>query len=97
MAKYVVLVNWTEQGIQQAGETTQRAAKAAQMAEELGGRMELIVWTLGRYDLVGIVDVPTDEAMATLGLQLGGLGTVRTESLRAFTSEEMDGILSGLG
>jgi uncharacterized protein with GYD domain len=34
--------------------------------------------------------------MATLGLQLGGLGTVRTESLRAFTSEDMDGILAGL-
>jgi uncharacterized protein with GYD domain len=67
------------------------------MAEELGGRMELIVWKLGRYDLVGIVDLPTDEAMATLGLQLGRLGTVRTESLRAFTSEEMDGILTGLG
>jgi uncharacterized protein with GYD domain len=47
MAKYVVLVNWTEQGIQQARESTHRAAKAAQMAEELGGRMELIVWTLG--------------------------------------------------
>lgn len=97
MSKYVVLVNWTEQGIQQARETTRRAAKVAQMAEGVGGHMDLLLWTLGRYDLVAIVDMPTDEAMATVGLQIGGLGSVRTESLRAFTSDEMDGILAGLG
>jgi uncharacterized protein with GYD domain len=68
MSKHVVLVNWTEQGIQQAGETIQRAASVARMAEDLGGHMELIVWTLGRFDLVAIADLPLDEAVATLGL-----------------------------
>lgn len=96
MPKYVVLVNWTEQGVAAANETTQRAAKVEEMAERLGGSSDLLLWTLGRYDIVGVFDLPSDEAMATLGLQVSGLGTVRTETLRAFTADEIDGIIAGL-
>ena len=96
MPKYVVLVNWTEQGAKAARETVQRAERVGQLAEQLGGRMELLLWTLGRYDLVGVIDMPSDEAFAALGLQVGMTGATRTESLRAFTAEEVTGILQQL-
>ncbi len=96
MPKYVVLVNWTEQGVASASETTQRAARVEEMAQRLGGSSDLLLWTLGRYDIVGVFDLPSDEAMATLGLQVGALGTVRTETLRAFTADEIEGIIAGL-
>lgn len=97
MAKYVVLGNWTDQGIQQAKDTVQRAEKVRQVAESLGGSMDLLLWTIGRYDLVAVFDMPNDEAYTTLALKVSAMGTVRTESLRAFTADEMGGILAGLG
>lgn len=78
-------------------DTVQRAERVRQLAEQLGGGMDLLLWTQGRYDLVGVVDMPNDEAFAALGLQAGTTGSVRAESLRAFTADEMSGILERLG
>ncbi len=97
MAKYVILLNWTDQGIKTAKDTVQRADQARQLAESLGGHADLLLWTVGRYDIVGVFDMPSDEALTTLALKVGAAGAVRTESLRAFTAEEMGGILGNLG
>lgn len=97
MAKYVVLVNWTEQGIRDVTKTTERADQVRQLAQQLGGKVELLLWTLGRYDIVAIAEMPDDETAALMGLRIGGMGTVRTETLRAFTADEMGGIIGRLG
>lgn len=97
MAKYVLLATWTDQGVKAAGESVQRSEKVRQFTEQLGGRMEFLLWTQGRYDLVGVVDMPSNEAFATLALQIASTGAVRTESLRAFTAEEFTGIVGNLG
>jgi uncharacterized protein with GYD domain len=97
MAKYVMLINWTETGIANAKETVDRAGRARQIAEKLGGSMDVVLWTLGRYDIVCIFDLPSDEAAAQLGLQVSAFGTVRTETLRAFTSDEIGQVLGQLG
>ena len=96
MAKYVVLVNWTEQGVREAKDTTDRAKKVEGMAKDMGCNMDLLLWTLGRYDIVGIFDAPDDETAALFGLKVSGLGTVRTETLRAFTSSEIGSIIGKL-
>ena len=96
MAKYVVLVNWTEKGVMEAKDTTNRAKRVEEMAKSLGATMESLYWTLGRYDIVGIFDAPDDETAALFGLKVGALGTVRTETLRAFTQDEIGGIVGKL-
>jgi uncharacterized protein with GYD domain len=63
----------------------------------MGGRVEQLLWTLGRYDLVGVYDMPSDEAVAALALKVGAGGAIRTECLRAFTTDEVSGIIAGLG
>lgn len=97
MPRYVVLVNWTEQGARTFDETVQRAERVGQLAEKLGGRMDVLLWTQGRYDLVAIMDMPSDEDCAALALQVGATGAVRTETLRAFTADEISGIIDRLG
>ncbi len=97
MANYVVLVNWTDQGIRTVSETTQRAEQVTQMVESLGGRTVTLLWTLGRYDAVGILEAPDDETAATIGLRAAQGGGGRTEILRAFDADEMKGILANLG
>ena len=97
MPKYVGLISWTDQGIRNVKETTQRAEQVRQLIEQMGGRMDTILWTQGRYDLVGIIEAPDDETVAAVGLRIGSQGAVRTETLRAFDAEEIGRILQKLG
>jgi uncharacterized protein with GYD domain len=97
MAHYVVLVNWTDQGVRQVKDTVQRSQQVEQLAQQLGGRTVMLLWTLGRYDLVGIFEAPDDETASAMTLRIAGQGNVRTETLRAFTAEEMSAVLGKLG
>ena len=94
MPRYVILINWTEQGARSVTETTQRADQVRQMIEQMGGQMETLLWTQGRYDLVGIIEAPDEETAAAIGLRAGMAGAVRTETLRAYDAEEMSRILA---
>jgi uncharacterized protein with GYD domain len=93
MATYIVLGNFTEQGIRNVTDTTKRAAAVKALAEKLGVTMKEIYWTLGAYDLVAIFEAPDEASFTALGLSIGKLGNVRTQSLRAFAAAEMQGIL----
>ena len=97
MAKYVILITWTDQGVQSVTDSPQRAEQAAQMIEQLGGHMDTILWTLGRYDLVAIFEAPDDATAAAIGLRTAQTGATRTEILRAFDAGEMAQILQKLG
>ena len=96
MPTYIWLVNWTDQGIRNVKETTKRAKNFREMAEKAGVKVKEILWTMGRYDLVLVVDAPNDETMSRLALGLGMLGNAKTETLKAFSASEMDQILKGL-
>ena len=96
MPTYVALLRWTDQGIRNVTETTDRAEQAGQLAERMGGQLVTLSWTQGAYDLVAIVEMPDDETMAAFVLASGLRGGVRSETLRAFSAEEMQGILQKL-
>lgn len=93
MATYVVLANFTEQGIKNVTDTPKRSEAVKAMAQKLGVTLKDIYWTLGSYDIVAIFDAPDDAAMTALGLSIGKLGNVRTQTLRAFSAADMNGIL----
>ena len=97
MQRYVILINWAEQGARTVAETTQRAEQVRQMVEQMGGRMETLYWTQGRYDLIAVVEAPDEETGAAIGLRAGMQGAVRTETLRAYDAEEMGRILAKVG
>ncbi len=90
MVAYVVLANFTEQGIRNAKESPKRAEAFKAMAKKFGVTVREIVWTQGRYDIVTILDAPDEASFMSLTLSLGALGNVRTESLRAFSAAEME-------
>jgi uncharacterized protein with GYD domain len=94
MPTYVTLLNWTDQGIRNYGETTQRSAAFATALEALGGQLVNMYWTVGPYDLVAVVEAPDDEAATAALLQVGGLGNVRSTTLRAFDRDEIDRIVA---
>ena len=96
MATYVLLLNFTDQGIHNAKDTIKRAEAFRSLVDKVGGKVKDVYWTLGQYDGVLIFDAP-DEATATaLGLSLGSLNSVRTQTLRAFSAEEIGRVIAKL-
>ena len=61
--------------------------------ESLGVQFADIYWTLGSHDIVAIADAPDDETLAAGLLAVAGAGNVRTTTLRAFTADEMRGVI----
>ena len=93
MATYIVLANYTDQGIRNIGDTLNRADAVKEMARKAGVTMKETFWTLGAHDVVAIFEAPDEESMTALGLSLGKLGNVRTQTLRAFSAAEMKAII----
>ncbi|MDV6345378.1 GYD domain-containing protein [Nitrosomonas sp. Is37] len=97
MAVYIVLNNFTDQGIRNIKDTTKRANAIREMAKKFGVITKEIYWTLGSYDIVDIFEAPDDASMAALVASIGAAGNVRTLTLRAFSEADMNGILAKLG
>lgn len=93
MVSFILLAHFTEQGIKNVKDSPKRADAFRQSAKKHGATVKEIFWTLGQYDLVAILDAPDDVTVTALGLSLGTLGNVRTQTLRAFSEAEMAAIL----
>ncbi len=96
MPMYVALITWTDKGAGAAKESVQRARRAREQGQKLGARLRDVYWTMGRYDAIGILEAPNDETASKFAISLGSLGFVRTETLRAYTEEEISKIFEGL-
>ncbi len=93
MGTYIALSNFTDQGIRSIKDTTKRADAVKDAAKKFGASMTQIYWTLGHYDLVAIIEAPDVESATAFALAIGASGNVRTQTLRAFSKEDMNGIL----
>jgi uncharacterized protein with GYD domain len=96
MATYIVLTNFTDQGIRGVKDTTKRADAVRELATKFGATAKEFYWTLGSYDVVVVFEAPDDASMTALGLAVGAAGNVRTQTLRAFSRQEMDDVLAKL-
>jgi uncharacterized protein with GYD domain len=96
MPTYIALFKWTDQGVRDVKDTVTRNEQGRAMVERAGGRMIGFWWTQSAYDGVAVVEVPDDETASALSLTLSRQGHVRSETLRAYTAEEMQRILQKL-
>jgi len=94
MPTYINLVSWTDQGIRNINEAPQRIDAFKKTVEAAGGKLTGFYVTMGRYDLVTIVEAPNDEAILNIALTTGSRGSVRTETMKASTESEFRGILA---
>jgi len=93
MTTYVSLANWTQQGAQNYKEAINRAEEFTKLVENSGGSVREVLWTLGEYDSLAIVDFPDDETAAAALLRMGAKGQIRTHTMRAFGTDEMSDII----
>ncbi len=96
MATYIILVNYTDQGIRDVKDAPNRLDAAKALAQDLGGEFKHTYLTLGVYDHVAVLELPNDEAAAKFALAVGSRGNVRTTTLKAFPEEEFREIIAAL-
>jgi uncharacterized protein with GYD domain len=82
MPTYIVLTNFTQQGIANIKESPGRLDAAKAAVKAMGENSN--------------IEAPDDESIAKLALAIGSQGSIRTETLRAFTEDEYRQIIAGL-
>lgn len=92
LQSFVVLGNWTAQGIRDVKSAPERIKTTHSLVEKAKGKMQLY-YTLGTYDFVMIIEVPNDEAIIEILSSLGSMGNVRTATMKAWTEFEVAAIL----
>ncbi|HYA11117.1 MAG TPA: GYD domain-containing protein [Thermoplasmata archaeon] len=88
MPQYAVLVNWTEEGIRTVKKVPQRAEQFRTAVESSGGRVVAFLHTMGAFDAVAAVELPSDEVANEVLLRLGSQGFARTVTLKGWTTAE---------
>jgi len=96
MATYIMLANFTDQGIRNVKDTTKRADAVREAAKKFGVNMKEIYWTMGQYDMVVIAEAPDDASISAYALAVGSAGNIRGQTLRAHSKDEMNAILAKL-
>ncbi len=96
MPKYISLINYTQKGIENVKDSPNRSDAFKKLCKSMGARVEAVYLTMGRYDLMVIVDAPNSEVIAKIMLTTGAKGSVSTETLQAFTEEEYRKIIAAL-
>jgi uncharacterized protein with GYD domain len=96
MGKYVLLGNWTDQGVRDVKNTVKRSKAAREAFAAVGVNAREWFFTLGQYDVVLTVDAPDDETLTRATLALAMSGNLRTTTLRGFGEKEMEAIVGSL-
>ena len=96
MAMYIVLGNYTEQGIKSIKDSPKRIDAARDLAKSMGAEFKEFYLTLGAYDFVTTIEAPNDAVAARFALAAGSRGAVRTTTLKAFSEKEYRDIVSKL-
>ena len=96
MRSYVILLNWTDEGVRKSRDTLKRAEAFRGLIENHGGKVREHLYTLGEYDIAMVAEFSDDESAGAAVLALSSLGHVRTKTMRAFTDREISGLIAQL-
>jgi len=88
MPTYIALLKWTGQGIGNVKDSPSRLDAGRKAFKKIGVKIKDTYLTMGRYDLVCIIEAPDDESFASAMLSLGSQGNVQTETLKAFSEDQ---------
>lgn len=96
MPTYITLLRWTQQGVANVKDSPGRLDSGRAAFKQFGVEIKDTYLTMGRYDLVCVIEGPDDETVARALLTLGSQGNVQTETLPAFTEEQFRKITASI-
>ena len=96
METYIVLAQYTQKGMENIKQSPARLDAAKKAFQAMGAEIKEFYLVSGRYDMVIIAEAPNYETVSKIALAIGSKGSVRTETLRAFTEDEYRKIIAEL-
>jgi uncharacterized protein with GYD domain len=96
MPTYISLLRWTQQGAANVKDSPKRLDAGREAFKKLGVQIKDTYLTMGRYDLVCVIEGPDDESVAKALLSLGAQGNIQTETLKAWPESEYRKITSSI-
>jgi uncharacterized protein with GYD domain len=89
MTVYVLLVKLTEKGKANLKGSFEKRESIMDWVQKNGGKNLHVFTTFGRYDVIEIMDLPSDDVALKLSIKAAETGDANIETLRGFTQEEM--------
>lgn len=89
MATYITLMNFTDQGARTIKDTVARTEAAKRAGKEFGITLTSIHWTQGPYDVICEVEAKDEASMMAFGMSIASLGNVHSQTLRAYSADEV--------
>jgi len=96
MAKYILLANWTDQGIRNIKDSAKRLDAGLALAKQQGCVYENFFMTMGSFDMISVIEAPDDETLAKHVLTVAAGGNLRTVTLKAFPEDSYRSIIANL-
>ena len=96
MPHYVSRMRGTSKGVAGLPAWRERVDEGERIVEEAGGKLVGVWVTLGRYDVVEVFEAPDDDTALEIVTKLSHHGAEQTETLRAFTRDQAEGIIKKL-
>ena len=96
MPTYISLATYSQKGAETIKDSPKRLDGFKDALKKAGGSLTSFYLTMGKYDIVLTYELPDDEAAAKVALNLGSLGNIRTETLRAFNEGEFRRIVGAV-
>lgn len=95
MPLYVILGRLTHKAIEAIKGAKERDQKAEQSIKAAGGKLISHYYTIGRYDFVAVVELPSPEALAKVLIETGRGGTISTETMTGLLPEQIYQVAMG--
>ncbi len=95
MPLFIIMGKLSDRAIEKMREAKERDVKAANVIKAAGGTIIAHYYTIGRYDVVTIVDLPSTEVLAKVVMEIGKWGTVSTETMTALLPGQIYKMASG--
>jgi len=94
MPTYVVLYKFTPEGVKTIRDSVKRAGLVRQQNAAAGFNIKEVFWTQGPYDMVAVVDAPSEEKMMGAMLNVVSAGNAMSTTMRAFDATAMSRIMA---
>ena len=96
MPKFLIEASYTADGLKglHKDKASGREAALRQALKSLGGEVDSFHYSLGRQDVISVIDLPDVTAAAALSATVSASGLVRTRTTALLTVAEMDQALA---
>lgn len=96
MLTFVMMLNFTEQGVRSVKDAPKRAQAARELAKKMGIEIKHLYLTSGDSDLLAVLETQNGDNIAKFALAISAMGNVRTKTARAWPESEFMKLVSEL-